>query len=87
MENNENRAIPKRIVFSFKDKNGRDYGAMADIDEESVFKAFKEVYGEHPENVTADLDIRVNMANTFFTVKLNGNGKDIFIKTENLEVF
>ncbi|KFE97881.1 hypothetical protein IX38_19640 [Chryseobacterium luteum] len=83
----EKKTIPKRIVFSFKDKNGKDYGAMADIDEESAFNAFKEVYGENSENVTADLDIRVNLINTFFTVKLKGNGKDIFIKTENLEVF
>ena len=87
LKNNENRAIPKRIVFSFKDKNGKNYGAMADIDKESAFNAFKEVYGENSGNVTAELDIRVNMVNTFFTVKLKGNGKDIFIKTENLEVF
>lgn len=82
------KAILKRIVFSYKDKEGKEYGALADINEESAFSGFKEVFGEHPENVTADLEIKVNLANTFFTIMLKGsNGKRAFIKTENLEVF
>ncbi|WP_262711333.1 DUF2931 family protein [Chryseobacterium binzhouense] len=81
------KAIPRTITFSWKATDGKYYAGNCNLNEESAFKAFKEVYGEHPENITADLDIRVNIPNTFFTVKLKGNGKDIFIKTENLEVF
>ena len=85
--NDEKRALPKEIQFSFKDKDGIKYGAGAILNEESLFDAFKEVYGNNPEQVTANLDIRLNIPNTYFTVKLKGNGKDIFIKTENLEIF
>lgn len=87
LQDYENKAIPRRIIFDWIDEGGIGYGGNCNLNEESALAAFKEVYGEHPDSITADLDIRVNMANTFFTVKLKGNGKDIFIETENLEVF
>ncbi|WP_173780594.1 DUF2931 family protein, partial [Frigoriflavimonas asaccharolytica] len=81
-------AVPKEIQFSFKDKNAEQYGAGAVLDEKSILAAFKELYGESNDNSTAILEIKVNLANTFFTVKLKGsNGKEFFIKTEKLEVF
>jgi len=85
--NNEKRALPKEIQFSFKDKDGVKYAAGAILNKESLFDAFEEVYGGNPEQVTANLDIRLNIPNIYFTVKLKGNGKDIFIKTEDLEIF
>jgi hypothetical protein len=87
VKNHISNPIPRYMSFSWKAEGGKYYAGNCDLNEESSFKAFKEVFGEHPENITADLDIRVNMANSFFTVKLKGNGKDIFIETENLEVF
>lgn len=87
LENNEKRSLPKEIQFSFKDKNGVKYAAGAILNKESLFDAFAEIYGDNPEQVTANLDIRLNIPNTYFTVKLKGNGKDIFIKTEDLEIF
>lgn len=83
----ESNPIPKYLDFSWKAEDGKYYAGNCNLNEESALAAFKEVYGDYPENITADLNIRVNMANTFFTVKLKGNGKDIFIETENLEVF
>lgn len=84
----EKIAILKRIVFSFKNKEGKGFGAMADINEKSAFGGYKEVFGNDSENITADLEIKVNLANTYFTVKLKGNnGRQVFLKTENLEVF
>ena len=75
--------------YTYKDVQYNSYWELraAILNEESLFDAFKEVYGNNPEQVTANLDIRLNIPNTYFTVKLKGNGKDIFIKTENLEIF
>ena len=87
LQNNENRALPKEIQFSFRDKDGVKYAAGAILNEESLFNAFREVYGDNPEQVAANLYIRLNIPNTYFTVELKGNGKDIFIKTEDLEIF
>ncbi len=83
----EPNPIPKYLDFSWKAEDGKYYAGNCNLNEESALAAFKEVYAEHPDSITADLNIRVNMANSFFTVKLKGNGKDIFIKTEKLEVF
>lgn len=82
-----NKTILRKITFSFTDKNGIQYGAGADLNEESVLNAFKEIYEKNSGSISADLNIKINMDNTYFTVKLKGNGKDIFIKTEDLEVF
>lgn len=65
-----------------------EYGAGARLNEQSVLNAFKEIYGENSKDITADLAIKVNVENSFFTVMLKGNnGKDVFIKTEGLEVY
>lgn len=83
-----NNAIPKSVSFSWKDRDEIKYGAGANLNEESALAAFKEVYSDHPETVHADLEIKINIPNTFFTVTLRGNnGKEVFIKTENVEVF
>jgi len=83
----EKKAIPSELGFGWKDQEGQSYSGFGRLNRESVFAAFKEVYGEHPDQITADLDIRVNIPNTFFTVKLKGNGKDVFIKTDSIEIF
>lgn len=81
------KALPKGLAFSWKTKDNIEYAGSCSLSEESAWSVFKEVYGEHPEHVTADLEIRVNIPNTYFTVKLKRNGKETFIKTEGLEVF
>lgn len=87
LENFEKQAVPNGVGFVFNDKEKQSYGASCDFNEESALNAFKEVFGDHPENITANVEIRVNIPNDFFTVMLKGNGKEVFIKTENLEVF
>ncbi|WP_265429843.1 hypothetical protein [Chryseobacterium sp. YIM B08800] len=80
LQDYENKAIPRRIIFDWIDDEGIGYGGNCNLNEESALVAFKEVYGEHPDSITADLDIRVNMANTFFTVKLKGTAKIFLLK-------
>lgn len=88
LKNFESNAAPKALSFSWKSKDGTQYAGNCTLEETSSFKAFKEIYGEQPEKITADLEIKVNMANNFFTVMLKGsNGKEVFIKTDSLEVF
>ena len=87
IQNYLSKALPKIISFSWITSKKKLMSGSCHLNEDSIFSAYKEVYGEHPESIVADLDIRVNMADTFFTVKLKGNGKDIFIKTENVEIF
>ncbi|MCY0971105.1 DUF2931 family protein [Chryseobacterium wangxinyae] len=83
----EKKAMPSEFGFGWKDQIGQSYSGFGKLNKESVFAAFKDVYGDNPDQITADLDIRVNMINTFFTVKLKGNGKDVFIKTDSIEIF
>ncbi|RZJ85632.1 MAG: DUF2931 family protein [Chryseobacterium sp.] len=83
----EKKAMPSEFGFGWKDQAGQSYSGFGKLNKESVFAAFKNVYGDNPDQITADLDIRVNMINTFFTVKLKGNGKDVFIKTDSIEIF
>ena len=87
IQNYLSNALPRVISFSWITSEKKLMSGNCHFNEDSIFSAFKEVYGERPESITADLDIRVNMSDTFFTVKLKGNGKDIFIKTENVEIF
>ncbi|MFC6269894.1 hypothetical protein ACFQH0_16115, partial [Frigoriflavimonas asaccharolytica] len=78
-------ALPKTLAFSWMSKENKVIAANCKLNEDSVFNAFKEVFAG---NINAALEIKVNIANTFFTVKLKGdNGKEIFIKTDDLEVF
>lgn len=87
LKNYGNQAMPRRLSMTWKDTEGLRYAGSADLNEASVFSAFKEVYGDHPEDVRADLVIRINRLNSFFTVELRGNGKSVFIKTEDLKTF
>ncbi|MFB9057281.1 DUF2931 family protein, partial [Mariniflexile ostreae] len=76
-ENNyEERAIPDDIGLGWWDKYGQGYGGGVDFDEKEIFAAFAEVFKDSPQG-TADLEIRVNQANTLLMVSLKGNGKSI----------
>ena len=78
------RAMPTYLVFNYI-CNNQLYGGTCNINEKSSFDAFNKVFGDNPKSTKAELIIRVNEANSFFTVKLKGeNGKEAFIKTENL---
>lgn len=81
------RARPISIVFDFQNK-GELFGAICEINEKSSLEAFQKFFGDDPTSTKAELIIKVNEANSYFTVKLKGeNGKEAFIKSDNLEVF
>ncbi|MGE8432097.1 DUF2931 family protein [Chryseobacterium joostei] len=85
---NEPRAIPRRIVFDFIGADGKEYGANCDLNEKSSFEAFKTVFGDNPNSTKAYIIVKVNEANSYFTIKLKGeNGKEAFIKADKIEVF
>ena len=84
----DNKAIPKGFSISWIGKDDILYAGNCEFDEESALAAFEKIFGEFPEKVMADIEIRVNISNTFFTVKLKGsNGKEAFIDTSKLEAF
>ncbi len=85
---NTGRAMPTRIAFDFIGSDNKEYGASGDLNEKSSFEAFKTVFGEDPDSTEADIVIKVNEANSYFTVQLKGrNGKSAFIKADQVEVF
>ncbi|WP_300689037.1 DUF2931 family protein [Chryseobacterium sp.] len=85
---NAERAMPTRIVFDFIGSDNKEYGANCDLNEKSSFDAFKTVFGENTDSAKAYIVIKVNEANSYFTVQLKGeNGKTAFIKADKVEIF
>ena len=82
----QKRAIIKRIVFGWWDKNRQGYGAEVNFDEKEIFEAFDKIYKDNKEGDT-EIEFYVNMANTYLSIKLKGNGKEVPILKAKIEVF
>jgi hypothetical protein len=80
------RAIPKRVVFGWKDKNEQVYSGTLDFDEKEIFDAFKEVYKDNKE-IQAELIFRVNIPNSYITILLKANGKEIALPKTKVDIF
>ena len=83
------RKLPlfKEIRFTYKAEDGIKYGVGLQFDWEGTLEAYKKVFGEHPEEVKAHLDIRINRENTYLTVRLVGdNGKEAFIEPKLIRI-
>ena len=88
LNRSEKRPIPTDVSFGYLDKNGVMYGAAAIFNQNSVINAFNKIFVENSANTNAVLIIKINLANTFFTVELKGNnGQDILIATDRLQVY
>ena len=77
------RKLPlyKEISFTYKAEEGIKYGVGLQFDWEDILKAYKKVFGEHPEEVKAHLDIQINRTNDYLKVRLVvDNGKEAFIE-------
>ena len=83
------RKLPlfKEIRFTYKAEDGIKYGVGLQFDWEDILATYKKVFGEHPEEVKAHLDIRINRDNTYLTVCLVGdNGKEAFIEPKLIDI-
>lgn len=83
------RKLPlfKEIRFTYKAEDGIKYGVGLQFDWEDILEAYKKVFGEHPEEVKAHLDIRLNAANTETSICLVGdNGKEAFIEPKLIDI-
>ena len=83
------RKLPlfKEIRFNYKAEDGIKYGGLVQFDWEGTLEAYKKVFGEHPEEVKAHLDIRINRENTYLAVRLVGdNGKEVFIEPKLIDI-
>ena len=83
------RKLPlfKEIRFNYKAEDGIKYGVLVQFEWEGTLEAYKKVFGEHPEEVKAHLDIRINRENTYLTVRLVGdNGKEAFIEPKLIRI-
>ena len=83
------RKLPlyKEIRFTYKAEDGIKYGVGLQFDWEDILKAYKKIFGEHPEEVKAHLDIRINRDNTYLTVRLMGdNGKEAFVEPKLIDI-
>ena len=82
----EKRAIPKRFVFGYWDKDGQGYGGEIDFDEKEIFEAFATIYKDGKEGDT-EIELKANMINTYLAIKLKGNGKEVAILKAKIEVY
>ena len=83
------RKLPlfKEIRFTYKAEDGIKYGVGLQFDWEDILATYKKVFGEHPEEVKAHLDIRINRDNTYLTVRLMGdNGKEAFVEPKLIDI-
>ena len=83
------RKLPlfKEIHFTYKAEDGIKYGVGLQFDWEDILATYKKVFGEHPEEVKAHLDIRINRINSYLTVRLVGdNGKEAFIEPKLIDI-
>ena len=83
------RKLPlfKEIRFTYKAEDGIKYGVGLQFDWEDILATYKKVFGEHPEEVKAHLDIRINRDNTYLTVRLVGdNRKEAFIEPKLIDI-
>ena len=77
----------KEIRFTYKAEDGIKYGGELQFYWEDILKAYKKVFGEHPDEVKAHLDIRINRINSYLTVRLVGdNGKEAFIEPKLIRI-
>ncbi len=80
------RAIPKRFSFGWWDKNGQGYGGNVLFDEKEIFNAYREIFNEG-NTKQIEVEIKVNMTNTFFTIKLKSKTNEIALTNSKIEVF
>ena len=83
------RKLPlfKEIRFTYKAEDGIKYGVGLQFDWEDILATYKKVFGEHPEEVKAHLDIRINRDNDYLTVHLVGdNRKEAFIEPKLIDI-
>ncbi|PAM94566.1 hypothetical protein B4N84_11335 [Flavobacterium sp. IR1] len=80
------RAIPKKVNFSWKDKNGQVYSGTIDFDEEEVFKAYSEIFKDN-KDLKIEIEFKVNTLNTFIKVILKSVDKEISLSKTKIDVF
>ncbi|WP_454937147.1 DUF2931 family protein [Capnocytophaga leadbetteri] len=83
------RKLPlfKEIRFNYKAEDGIKYGVLVQFEWEDTLEAYKKVFGKHPEEVKAHLDIRINRDNTYLAVRLVGdNGKEASIEPKLIRI-
>ena len=77
----------KEIRFNYKAEDGIKYGVLVQFEWEDTLEAYKKVFGEHPEEAKAHLDIRINRDNTYLAVRLVGdNGKEASIEPKLIRI-
>ena len=83
----EKLPLYKKISINYKAFDGIKYAATITFDWEQSAETYKKVFGEHPEEVTAQLYFRLNRNNTHVTTHLIGsNGKDLIIEPKNISI-
>ena len=83
----EKLPLYKKISINYKAVDGIKYAATITFDWEQSVETYKKVFGEHPEEVTAQLYFRLNRNNTHVTTHLIGsNGKDLIIEPKNISI-
>ena len=83
----EKLPLYKKISINYKAFDGIKYAATITFDWEQSAETYKKVFGEHPEEVTAQLYFRLNRNNTHVTTRLIGsNGKDLIIEPKNISI-
>ena len=79
------RAIPRRIILDWVDKDNVLTGCSMVFNEKEIFKAFQEVFNNTNEG-EAIINIRVNEIETNAAVQIIGNGKKVWLPSTKIKV-
>lgn len=79
-------AILNFTSFGWTDNTQQNYGCEIWFDEDEIFSAFKEICGDN-KDTPIEIIFRVNIPQTYVTVLLKGNGKEIGMKKLREDVY
>lgn len=80
------RAIPNTFNFGWRTANGKRYGGTVKFDEKEIVAAFSEIH-KVDKKANIEIEFRVNQLNTFITVVLKSNGKEIPLTNSDVKVY
>ncbi len=80
------RAVPRMVNLGWRDSTGQRYGGSVTFNEQEILKAYQELY-RNDSAINAELEFKVNIPNTYLTIVLKGNGQEIPLSENQINVY
>ena len=86
LDNYENFPPPKRMAFSWFDKNDNQFGCKVKFNEKEIWEAFKKIY-KNPKTKQAELVFKIDKYNSFVDIFLKSENDSIKIEKAKIKVY